>query len=60
MKFSKRNQSADTVMALCIQEADVKRQVNMEFFIMTGDHVKGISKVVRTKAAIPVNGGIGI
>lgn len=45
---------------LCIQEADTKRQVDMEFFIMIGNYVKGLAKVISAEVAIPANRGIRI
>lgn len=59
-EFRKRDQTGNTVMTFGIKEAEMKRKVSLIHFIMTGQHVKGMSKVIGIEIAVPSPRGIRV
>ena len=52
-EFSECNDARNTVVPLCVKEADVQWQVGQVLFVVAGEHVKGVPIKIGVKVTVP-------
>lgn len=52
-EFGECNDAGNTVVPLCVKEADVQWQVGLIPFVVAGEHVKGVPIKISVKVTVP-------
>ena len=59
-EFSKGDDAGNTVMTFCIKETDMKGDIGLIAFIMAGQHVEGMAKIIRAEVTVPSPGCVRV